>query len=254
MKIQYASDLHLEFPEQRSAINSKRLKPVGDILVLAGDVCYLREDHFKFGFFDYCSDNWKQTYIIPGNHEFYNHSYDIADAVSEFLIQVRNNVQYLNNTSIEIQNVRIIFSTLWTNISGNPFEIEIAMNDFHVCSYNGQVFCAKDHNICNSKSMDFLNSILNIKSECSKTIIVSHHIPFSGDLCKYPFDSSLEEGFHIDLSMMIANHDIDYWIYGHNHHNLPPFEIEGTMLLTNQMGYVQMQENRTFDRKALIEV
>jgi len=41
MKIQYASDLHLEFAENRNFIENGGIMPMGEILVLAGDVSYL---------------------------------------------------------------------------------------------------------------------------------------------------------------------------------------------------------------------
>ena len=37
MKIQYASDLHLEFAENSSYIKHNPLKVTGDILILAGE-------------------------------------------------------------------------------------------------------------------------------------------------------------------------------------------------------------------------
>ena len=37
MKIQYASDLHLEFAENRDFIENGGIESVGEVLILAGD-------------------------------------------------------------------------------------------------------------------------------------------------------------------------------------------------------------------------
>lgn len=57
MTIQYASDLHLEFADNREFVERGGLTPIGDILVLAGDVSYLG-DHkmMKRPFFDWCAE------------------------------------------------------------------------------------------------------------------------------------------------------------------------------------------------------
>ena len=72
MKIQYASDLHLEFHENSRWLRENPLKPVGDILLLAGDIAYLGDEMYSQPpFWDWCGDKFRETIIVPGNHELY---------------------------------------------------------------------------------------------------------------------------------------------------------------------------------------
>ena len=78
MKIQYASDLHLEFADNWRYLKENPLQVTGDILILAGDIGYLGDDNYtNHPFWDWASENYQQVIACMGNHEFYKF-YDIA--------------------------------------------------------------------------------------------------------------------------------------------------------------------------------
>jgi predicted phosphohydrolase len=105
MRIQYCSDLHLEFTENREFIKNNPIKPNADILLLVGDIIPFSIISNYDWFFDYVSDNFKYTYWIAGNHEYYG--YDAAKKCGTFNEKIRDNVFLLNNTTIVHEDVRI---------------------------------------------------------------------------------------------------------------------------------------------------
>ena len=95
MKIQYASDLHLEFAENWRFLKENPLQVTGDILVLAGDIGYLGDENYsKHPFWDWASENYQQVIASMGNHEFYKEYTDfneetIADADILYMTRVQ---------------------------------------------------------------------------------------------------------------------------------------------------------------------
>lgn len=255
MVIQYASDLHLEFADNRDFMERGGLTPARDILVLAGDVSYLG-DHkmIKRPFFDWCSEHYRQTYIVPGNHEFY-HGYDIGNTMEDFEFSYRDNVRYLNNKSVVEGDTELFFTTLWTRI--NPlylWQIQRGMNDFKHGKLNGETFCANDVDALHEKCLNWLAGALAVSSVRNK-VVVSHHCPtlrqeFNG----YP-DGALNSAFQVDLDAFIEGADIGYWIYGHTHYaGGSGSKIGETTLLCNQLGYVYYNEYAASNRQAIIEL
>lgn len=250
MTIQYASDLHLEFLENKKFILANPLVPTGDILILAGDILLFKmiDDHKDF--FDYLSDNFAYTYWIPGNHEYY-HS-DLSQRRGAFNEKIRDNVFLVNNTWVNHGSVKLIFSTLWTRISpNNAWHIENGLNDFHLIKSDGKRFSTYLYNQLFEENFEFIQSAV-ASNEREKCIIVTHHVP---TFQNYPSEykgSLINEAFAVDLDKYIESSLIDYWIYGHHHRNRDDFKIGNTQLLTNQLGYCRQNEHLSFKNNKII--
>jgi predicted phosphohydrolase len=252
MLIQYASDLHLEFPENREFLKLNPLKPMGDILLLAGDIVLFAVMHEQADFFSYVSDHFQTTYWIPGNHEYY---YSDAGKKSGVIKEsIRSNVFLVNNVAIEHGSVRFIFSTLWSRINpANQWTIERKVSDFHVIKFNGKRFTTPDFNQLHEEDLRFITAELQSASQFKK-VVVTHHVP---TLMYYPAKykgDPLNEAFAVELSGLIEDHGPDWWIYGHIHGNTPDFTIGRTQLLTNQLGYVKYGEHELFSGRKVFEL
>ena len=253
MKIQFASDLHLEFHENSRWLHDNPLVPVGDMLVLAGDIGYLGDDIYsRHPFWDWCAENFKQTYIVPGNHELYK-GFDINNLTEGWTQQIRQNVQIVYNKAVKIGDIEIIFSTLWARIyPADAYFVEHGVTDFRRIR-NGEYCLSWDRfNDEHDKCVDYIRRSIK-QSEAVKRIVVTHHVP-SFDLMAFEFKGSRINGaFTSDLNTLIESLPIDYWIYGHSHRNIN-VEIGVTKLVTNQLGYVFANEHEYFRRDAFIEV
>ena len=252
VKIQYASDLHLEFANNKQFLKQRPLEPMGEVLVLAGDIVpFAVMDKYK-DFFSYVADNFETTYWVPGNHEYYR--YDMAEKSGVLNEKIRSNLFLVNNTAVVHENTKLIFSTLWSKISaGHQWQIERSMNDFHQIKNKGFRFSAEAYNQLHEESLAFIqNELKSVKDE--SVAVFTHHCPtflnypeqYKGDL--------LNEAFAVELFDMIETSNIDYWVYGHHHSNIPEFSIGNTKLITNQLGYVQQNEHQLFATNKCIEL
>jgi len=252
MKIQFASDLHIEFPENNEYFRRNMLKPVGDILVLGGDIVPFRQTDEHRDFFDYLSDNFSITYWIPGNHEYY-HS-DITERSHSLDEKIRDNIRLVDNISVMNGNVRMIFSTLWTKIgpSGKE-ELQIAYSDFRAILHDGLMLTVANYNSAHEECLSFLKEELSRPGD-DPVVVVTHHMP---TFLNYPEEyrsSPLSDAFAVELSAFINETQPDYWIFGHYHNISGDFSIGKTRLVSNQLGYVMYNEHRRFDPGKFIEI
>ena len=254
MKIQYASDLHLEFSENWRILRQEGPMDVrGDILVLAGDTGYLGDDNFStHPFWDWASENYQQVIICLGNHEFYKY-YDLSTMHEGLVGEIRPNVHYYYNGVVRIENTDFIISTLWAHIDLEDASItERGVTDFHRILYGDNILTFSDFNQEHQRCLDFIKRSV-AESKAKHKVVVTHHVP-SFQLMSPEFSGSRINGaFTVELADYIADSGIGYWIYGHSHRNIDK-TIGTTRCVSNQFGYALHMEHHSFDREKMIVI
>lgn len=239
MKIQFASDLHLEMSVNVAWIQSHPLDVTGEILVLAGDTAYL-EEGVPDWFLDWASTSYKQVMLIPGNHEFY-HFGDVAKLGDSWLWMLRENVGYYYNKVVRIDNTDFILSTMWSHIPETEmFQVQRGLNDFRQILYNGAILTPDEYNNEHEQCKQFIMENV-VQSKADHIVVVTHHVPTSLAVVPQHVGSTLNSAFTVEMDDFIADSRIDYWIYGHSRTNIDA-EIDGTRILANQLGYVAYGE------------
>lgn len=254
MKIQYASDLHLEFKENANWLKENPLIPVGDVLLLAGDIGYLDTNLYStHSFWDWAADNFQQVFVIPGNHELYN-GFDINQLKNGWTQSIRKNINVYYNCVIPLTSqTDLIMSTLWSHVPvDNEVVTENCVMDFRNIKDGKLGLSVKRFNEEHNHCMNFIKNSVK-KSSAENIVIATHHLP-SYDLVPDEFKDSLIGGaFASEHKRFIGKSRINHWLYGHSHRNVNE-TIGKTKCFSNQLGYVFNGEHKTFNRSAVISV
>ena len=283
MIIQIASDLHLEFAQNRKYLYENPIipnTPKGDILILAGDIIPLHKVHEISPFFNLWEKQFKSVFWVPGNHEFYNNSIDLTKPSYEKryfekteLLQNRRKDVIFNGTSKNtVKEGIFIFSTLWSNIPPDRAGlIQRRISDYHVISISNEetgknnrinqytkreMFTVEQSNELFRQSLQFLeHSLDKIKKDSkdnSGLVVVTHHLPVLQ--CIYPKwrGSDLWNAFASDLDYLVRKHPVDLWIFGHQHEPMD-FTYADTRFVSNPLGYAS-EGFSTFQQDFCIEL
>jgi len=269
MKIQLASDLHLEFL-QRDWPGERLIAPVpgADVLVLAGDIANGADACRLFAHWPSHPERIPMIYVA-GNHELYGHAMD------PMLAKIRegaalNNIHFLENDSVVIGSVRFLGTTLWTDYRLPHLNrtqtqlmeyVEMRLNDHRLIRTGRHTFKTRGALEKHEIARAWLESELAKPFE-GKTVVVTHHGPHLLSIHRRYIGDQLSAGFVSDLSDLMP--DVDLWLHGHVHDGFD-YQVGRCRVVANPAGYIRnrgyavsredfMFENDNFDKGLVLEL
>jgi len=268
MLIQYASDLHLEMRQSWSKI----LKPVAPILVLAGDIGDPTSQDYR-SFLDWCGSQWKATFIVAGNHEFYNssscykwkhlvhvdtHAERLAECRRVADMVVTRNVHFLQQRRVDLDGVAFLGATLWTDLSA-PADADIAvrnMNDYQkiataTATATPEAITPIDTTDWHRADYRWLDhEIKTCEESGTPAVVITHHLPSYSLIASRWTDHPINSAFASRSDALIRS-PVKAWIAGHTHAGTVQ-NRNNIALLINPLGYPG--ERGTFKSSCTVEI
>ncbi|MDD2881095.1 MAG: metallophosphoesterase [Rhodoferax sp.] len=270
MKIQLASDLHLELinriDSQDQPVRIIGPVPGADVLVLAGDIA---DGTYACSLFsDWPSEKRAPVIYVAGNHDFYGHPIDpIYDKLRKGA--ALNNIHFLENDAVVIEGVRFLGATLWTDyrLRSNRTQSQLMeycgtrLNDHYRIRTGRHEFTPQDALDRHEIARAWLETEL-AKPFDGKTVVVSHHAPHPLSVHPRYLGNHLNAAFVSDLSDLMPN--VDLWLHGHVHDSFD-YSVGRCRVVANPSGYVLNRnfasdlndyefENLAFDPNLLVSI
>lgn len=234
MKIQFASDLHLDLLHERFP-GFRAVAPAADadVLVIAGDIHHATDAVAAFS-------DWPVPVIyVHGNHEAYGSTLD--DTITGLRAAAAgSNVHFLECDAVAFHGVRFLGCCLWTDYQLVPDMRQAAMQecedrllDHRAIRTPEGMFRAADALRLHLASHAWLTAKLDEPFD-GPTVVVTHHGPHPGSIHPRYDGQLLNAGFISDLTPLLGKSAL--WIHGHVHDSFD-YAVAGTRIVTNPRGY-----------------
>ena len=235
MRIQLASDLHLEFlAQQFPGECTLAPAPGADVLVLAGDIGNGRLAIALFA-------NWPVPVVyVAGNHEFYGRDWmSTRHALREAAQGTA--VRFLDNSAVVLSGVRFLGSTLWTDYR-YPCPLSqresmdlasISLNDHRRIYADGNLFTPDMALAEHQQTRAWLQAQLALPYS-GKTVVVTHHGPSLLSVHPRYAGDPLNAAFVSDLGDLMRG--VPLWLHGHVHDSFD-YALNGCRVVVNPRGY-----------------
>lgn len=262
LRVQIASDLHIEFYGTAATQVPKHLiVPNAPILALLGDIGLAFTDSLR-EFLHYQADQFEKVLFVLGNHEFYNvgrskHSVSEQMGWLKKVCEERDNIHLLEKDSMDLYGIRILGTSLWSDIPDDMLgDAEMAMNDY-AKTYN-HAKGEEPRNLTASETCEWYQrnvqwlcgELAKAKREGVPTLVLTHHTPqLNGTSHPIYAGNPLACCFSSDLTKLLS-FPIKAWACGHTHYNFD-FYVGGSRLVSNQRGY-KGEPNGDYRRDGLV--
>lgn len=264
MKIQIASDLHLDLLYQRFPAFRAVQPADADVLVIAGDI-HLHDAAVS------AFSGWPMPVVyVHGNHELYGSS---RAAIVKQLREKSQGTQlhFLEQEEYVLNGVRFLGCCLWTDFMLFDGMREEAMQESDRClmdfkrivNEDGTPFSAAHSILEHRQALEWLKRKLAQPHE-GTTVVVTHHAPHPGSIHARFEGNILNAAFVTDLGDLMRQYRPDLWIHGHVHDSFD-YRIGATRVIANPRGYARNRksaatpeelewENPAFDPRLVVNV
>ena len=248
MKLQIASDLHLEYAPDWELPASD-----ADVLVLAGDIGThtLGLDAFR------ARARQQPILYVPGNHEYYcGHFSRVAEALRARARQW--GVHLLDGDAVVLGGVRFLGVTLWTDFAlfgpaQRPEALrraQRAIPDYQVISTDAGWLTPERTWALHRAAVAGLQARL-AEPFAGPTVVITHHAPHPDSLHPRFARHLLSPAFVSDLTDRLSGARL--WIHGHTHNSFD-YVVADTRILCNPRGYDPFELNPDFNPALVVTV
>ncbi|MFB3107200.1 MAG: metallophosphoesterase, partial [Pseudomonadales bacterium] len=166
----------------------------------------------------------------------------------------------LNNDALELNGVRFVGSTLWTDFKlYGEGEASLArqrakrlMEDFASIKNGNRRFTPEDSVELHETSRVRLVAELDREFD-GPIVVVTHHLPTSSSVAKRYANDPLNPAFASSLEDVIEKYRPELWIHGHTH--VPcDYELFSTRVVCNPRGYLNEASSDGFAPDLVVEI